>query len=354
MDSFVIGAQVLLAGVFAVAGIAKLRDLAGSRRAVAEFGVPAKLAPGIGTALPVAELAVTAVLILHPTTRWGALAALLLLLAFIAGIATAMSRGRAPDCNCFGQLHSAPAGRSTLARNAALAALAAVVVVHGPGPAINTWIAARSAAELVAILAVVAALSLAVLAWRQRAEYRKLTAEYLRARSQIKSELIPEGLPEGVPAPRFALKDERRQTQTLEGLLGRGLPVVLFFMETDCAACTRLLPRLAEWQMALSDRVTIAILTPQTDRRSARLWREQGITNILHDPSRAAFYAYSVRGTPNSVLIDPQGTVAGGAAGGLHMPEVLIRVALRRSDAENWPTQPPPPFEVLEVGPRTA
>jgi peroxiredoxin/uncharacterized membrane protein YphA (DoxX/SURF4 family) len=354
MDSLVVGAQILLAAVFAVAGIAKLRDLAGSRQAVAEFGVPARLAPSIGTALPIAELVAAVLLIIHPTARWGALVALLLLVSFVIGIATAMSRGRAPDCNCFGQLHSAPAGRSTLARNVVLAALASVVVVHGPGPAINTWIAARSAAELVAIIAVIAALALAALAWHQRGRYRDLRAAYLRASSQIKPELIPEGLPAGVPAPRFALKDERRETTTLEGLLGRGLPVALFFVETDCAACTRLLPRLAEWQTTLADRVTIAVLTPQTDRKTAALWRKHGLRTVLQDPSRETFYAYSVRGTPNSVLIDPQGTVAGGPAGGLHMPEVLLRVALRRSAAENWPTQPAPRFEVLEVGPRAA
>ena len=67
------------------------------------------------------------------------------------GIARAISRGEAPDCHCFGQLHSAPAGRGTLARNGVLAALAGVVVVHGPGTPLDTWVDARSAAELVAV-----------------------------------------------------------------------------------------------------------------------------------------------------------------------------------------------------------
>ena len=37
-----------------------------------------------------------------------------------AAIAIAMARGKAPDCHCFGQLHSAPAGWKTLARNGVL------------------------------------------------------------------------------------------------------------------------------------------------------------------------------------------------------------------------------------------
>lgn len=48
-------ARLALAAVFAVAGVAKLRDLAASRQAVASFGVPASLAPAVGVLLPVAE-----------------------------------------------------------------------------------------------------------------------------------------------------------------------------------------------------------------------------------------------------------------------------------------------------------
>ena len=46
---------------------------------------------------------------------WLAFAAIVaaLLLAFVGGIAFNMARGNAPDCHCFGQLHSEPAGRSS-------------------------------------------------------------------------------------------------------------------------------------------------------------------------------------------------------------------------------------------------
>src|SRR5918995_5476130 len=40
MDSFLVGAQFLLAGVFALAGTAKLFDLKASRQAVLDFGLP--------------------------------------------------------------------------------------------------------------------------------------------------------------------------------------------------------------------------------------------------------------------------------------------------------------------------
>lgn len=81
--------------------------------------------------MPLAGLAVAASLILASTAFWGALGTLALLLLFVVGIAANLARGRRPDCRCFGQLHSAPAGWSTLARNGLLAAVVGFVVWQG-------------------------------------------------------------------------------------------------------------------------------------------------------------------------------------------------------------------------------
>jgi uncharacterized membrane protein YphA (DoxX/SURF4 family) len=53
-------ARLLLALVFAVAGLAKLLDREGSRRTIVDFGVPSALAAPLGLVLPLAELAVAA------------------------------------------------------------------------------------------------------------------------------------------------------------------------------------------------------------------------------------------------------------------------------------------------------
>ena len=90
---------------------------------------------------------------------WGALVVLALLVLFMAGIGVALARGEQPDCHCFGQLHSSPAGWGTLVRNGVLAAAAAVVVVHGTantGTSPTHWVTTLSAAELAAIAAGVA------------------------------------------------------------------------------------------------------------------------------------------------------------------------------------------------------
>jgi hypothetical protein len=64
--------------------------------------------------------------------------ALLLLLGFSVAIGLAMRRGERPDCGCFGSSSSSPIGPGTLARNAALAALAGIVAVAGGGAALGS------------------------------------------------------------------------------------------------------------------------------------------------------------------------------------------------------------------------
>jgi uncharacterized membrane protein YphA (DoxX/SURF4 family) len=151
MSTAVLVLRLVLAGVFLTAGIGKLRDLPGSRRAVEDFGVSKRAADYLGVLLPLAEIAVAVALLFRPTAVWGAVGAAMLLAAFIVGIARALSRGEQPDCHCFGQIHSAPAGRSTLIRNAVLLSFAVVIVAYGSGPALDDWVGARSAAELAAV-----------------------------------------------------------------------------------------------------------------------------------------------------------------------------------------------------------
>lgn len=117
-------ARLILAAVFAAASVAKLADRTGTKRAVVDFGAPERFAALLALGLPIAEL-IVAVLVLPGTTAVvGALGALALLLLFSGAIVWNLARGRTPDCHCFGQLHSEPAGRKTLVRNGVLAVLA--------------------------------------------------------------------------------------------------------------------------------------------------------------------------------------------------------------------------------------
>src|SRR4051794_17130224 len=98
-------ARVLLAAVFVVSAVAKLRDRAGARQAVSDFGVPHAVAPAVAAGLPFLELLCAVLLLLaDPGATVGAIGAGLLLLAFTIGIVVNLMQGRRPDCHCFGQL----------------------------------------------------------------------------------------------------------------------------------------------------------------------------------------------------------------------------------------------------------
>src|SRR5215217_8757325 len=168
METTLLLARLLLFLVFVVAALAKLADRKGSKEAIIDFGLPSSLAGSLGLLLPLAEVAVAIALIPASTALWGAVGALALLLLFVVGIGVNLARGRKPDCHCFGQLHSAPAGWSTLARNGALAALAGFVLwagYDGVGPSAVSWLGTLSAAQIAGLVVGLVLLGLVVAQW---------------------------------------------------------------------------------------------------------------------------------------------------------------------------------------------
>ena len=131
MDIALLLARWLLAAVFAVAGLAKLADRSGSRQALRDFGVPARLATPLGILLPWAEIAIAAAL--PPPAQpggapWGRWCACFTLLP---GSESTWPAGIDPACHCFGQLSSTPVGWPTLVRNGLLAGIAGILVCTG-------------------------------------------------------------------------------------------------------------------------------------------------------------------------------------------------------------------------------
>ena len=259
MDAALLIARLVLAAVFTLAGVAKLSDLNGSRKAIIEFGLPAVLASPLALLLPLAELGVAAALIPASSAWWGALGALGLLLLFVVGISLNLARGKKPECHCFGQLHSAPAGWKTLARNGVLAAIAGFVLwagyEGGAGPSAISWLGALSAAQLLALLGGVLVLSLLAGQWwflvhllRQNGRLWCAWRQWRRALAEGGSVLGPsqngtpvhqeaEGLPVGSEAPEFSLSGLYGETLTLEALRSSGKPLMLLFTDPGCGPC---------------------------------------------------------------------------------------------------------------------
>jgi thiol-disulfide isomerase/thioredoxin/uncharacterized membrane protein YphA (DoxX/SURF4 family) len=334
VGSLLLGIRVVLAAVFAVAGVAKLLDRPGTRRSLSEFGVSRGALPVAALLLPLAELAIAVALIPPGSAQWGALAALAMLLAFIGGIANAFARGEAPDCHCFGQIHSAPAGRGALARNAVLAALAGVVVWEGPGPSIPEWVSARTPAEVAAVAAGAAAIALAALALRLWLDRRHLRDELAVARVELAA--VPPGLPVGAQAPDFALTNLRGETRTLASLRARGRPVVLVFLTPTCGPCRKVFPEIGRWQASLTDQVTVTAISTGTVAENLPIAGEHEISEMLVQEESEVADAFHLRLAPSALVVAADGTIASAPVEGALPVEHLIRLTLRR-----LPTAPP-------------
>ena len=339
MDTAVLVARLVIAAIFLIAAIGKLLDLQGSRRSLVEFGVPARAASIGGTLLPLAELAIAIALIVQPWAQWGGVAALVLMLAFVGGISNALARGRQPDCNCFGALHSGPAGRRTLARNSALALASGFVAIQGPGPSVTAWVAARSALELVAIAAGIAIAALGAICARAIWDNRRLRRELGRAEETVAT--IPPGLRVGTMAPSFSVPDGDGGNASLDSLRAHGLPVLLVFVRAGCGPSEGFLPELERLRETLADKVTIGVVGSGSVARYATSPSDSLGAAREHDPLLdqelegllQLFDAYRLPATPSAVLVTPQGAIASATVDGRLAILSLLRLTLARSAA---------------------
>lgn len=130
-----LAARLVVGSVWVVAGALKLPDPAGSVRAVRAYELlPEAVVPTVGHLLPVVEVVLGACLLLGLLTRFTAVLSTLLMLTFVAGIASAWARGLQIDCGCFGgggfDADAASKYPGEIARDLALAAASAWLVVR--------------------------------------------------------------------------------------------------------------------------------------------------------------------------------------------------------------------------------
>jgi hypothetical protein len=137
-----LSAAVALATIFALAAVAKLRDLSGFAAVVQNFRIlPEFLARPFAYVLPPIELTVAVGLLVEASRGWAAAGALGLLAAFTAAIAINMGRGRHKiDCGCFGTSHKQTLSGWLIGRNAALALLAALCLSGPAGTRPMHWL----------------------------------------------------------------------------------------------------------------------------------------------------------------------------------------------------------------------
>jgi methylamine dehydrogenase accessory protein MauD len=307
----VLAIRLLLAAIFATAAAAKLAGAGTSLEGLQAFGVPRRAARPLAAVLPIAELAIAALLLPARTATAGALAAAVVLVAFTGAVAYQLARGRRPDCNCFGRLRVKPIGLSTLVRNLVLLGLAAIAGLRGPGPGAVGWLSDPLPATIGGLSALVLAQAV-------------LLVLVLRRHGQVLAQLdsvdaedaSPAGVPVGSEAPEFELPDLAGEPVSLAALRDPGLPVLLLFSDPACGPCSALLPEVGRWQHEWAKDLTLAVISnasPEQNRASAA---EHDLTVVLAQEKHDVSLAYGALGTPMAVLVDPDGRVAGPVAAG--------------------------------------
>lgn len=342
MDILLLLARLVLFAVFAVAGVSKLTNMAGSRKMMTDFGLSESLARPAGVALPIAELLVAALLLPVATAAWGAVGAFVLLVLFCLGIGYNLARGRTPDCRCFGQLHAAPVGPRTLVRNAVLALLAVPVAIRGlagdPGSSAIGWLGEVSLAGGFAILGgVILVAALVGVGWllihllgqngrllvRLDAIEAALGGQGVLDAAEAEED-ADEGLPIGVPAPAFSLTGLHGETMTLDALRAAGKPVMLVFSDPNCGPCNAMMPDIGRWQRDHASALTTVVVTRGAAEANRAKATQNGLTHVLLQRDDEVADAYDTGGTPTGVIVRADGTIGSRAAPGADAIRKLV------------------------------
>jgi thiol-disulfide isomerase/thioredoxin len=306
---------------------------------------------------------VAAALIPASSAWWGALGALGLLLLFVVGISINLACGRTPECHCFGQLHSAPAGWGTLARNGVLAAIAGFVLWAGSegggaGPSAISWLGALSTAQLLGLLGGMVVLALLAGQWTFLVHLLRQNGRLLVRLEAVEATLseggsvapsqngtpthqAEEGLPVGSAAPEFSLSGLHGETLTLEALRSSDKPVMALFTDPGCGPCNAMLPEVGRWQEEHAQKLTLSLISRGEVEENKTKAQEHGLSNVLVQKDWEVSESYEVSGTPSAVLISPDGKIASLVAGGAEGIRGLLSYAV--GQGAQLPMQPHQP-----------
>jgi peroxiredoxin/uncharacterized membrane protein YphA (DoxX/SURF4 family) len=341
MDIILLLTRLLLAAIFILSGLAKLVDRPGSRQAMLDFGVPARLATPCAVLLPLAELVVAASLIPNVSAWWGALGALALLLLFTAAVGYHLTRGHTPKCHCFGQVSSEPIGWPTLIRNFILSALAGLIVGFGRSSAgidVMSWLGTTTGTQRVElsvgglVIALLAAEGMALLRLlRQQGDlsqrFQELGAKLAASSIQGTAETLLPAVSD-TPALAFRLPDLSDQFITLEALLSKGKPVLLIFSDPGCGPCNSLLPEVGRWQRDYVNKLTLVLISRGTSEDNRVKASQHGIALVLLQQDREVAEAYQAHGTPCAILVHYDGTLGSGLSCGAEQIRELVAQAV--------------------------
>ncbi len=346
MEILLLTVRLFLFGIFALAGTAKLFDLEGSEKAVKGFGVPDVLAKPFSILLPVAEIAI-AVLLLPVQTSWiAAIGGAGLLLIFVGGMLWQMWQGNAPDCHCFGQIHSEPVSKKSLARNAAFVLLALFLVANGQDnqglnifDSSNNLSSEMNAMQIILGLAVLGFLAAIVYFLKTISEQQTQIMRRIEVLELISHEGGKEverddvndpatGLPVGSLVPAFELPNMEGTKVSFEEILPGDNPTMVFFVSPSCNPCEALIPEFQEWQKDLGKRLNFAFISTGKAKDNLKKFDEPGFENLFLQEENEISEMLGAEWTPTAILINADRTLASRpAAGDTAIREMIEKLA---------------------------
>jgi peroxiredoxin len=238
-----------------------------------------------------------------------------------------------------------PCRTRTLARNGALAVVAAFVVWQGrddAGPSALGWIGELNTTQLIAVTLGLMALVLLAGQWwallhvlRQNGRLL-VRVEALEARLGVADAAARSGngaqqaagLPVSSVAPGFSLSGLHGETLTLESLRSAGKPILLLFTDPDCGPCTAMFPEIGRWQEEHAEKLTVSLVRRGEVEENRAKAQEHGLTNVLLQEDWEVSKAYRVNGTPSAVLVEADGTIASVVMGGADNISALVAHAV--------------------------
>lgn len=313
--------RLVLFVILAVAGIAKLLDREGSEKAVAAFGTPEPFIKTFAVLIPIAEL-IFAFCLLFVTYSWiGAAGALLLMVTFIGGMLIQMIKGEAPDCHCFGQVHSEPVGPKSLIRNILIGILPVVLLISGrvdqglPLGDSNGQIFSNVVLALLVVVAIVSVSYILRLAKENALLNRRLELMEMLETGGTAIERDEAGdptdsLPIGAPFPDFKLPDVSGKLVKFEHLLADPIPKLFLFVGPTCKPCKAMVDDFAKWRSEFQGKLRIVFVSKGSASENVERFGEDLSAGILLQKNMEFASELHIKWTPAAVLVGADGNIA--------------------------------------------
>ena len=333
MELFLLIIRLALAGVFALAGVAKLMDLSGAEKAAGEFGIPERFARVYSIGLSVGEIFIAALSLFTVTSFYGAVMAAWLLLIFIAGMTYQVVNGRSPECHCFGQLYSKPVSKFSIFRNVALLILPIVLVASGRrNQGVEIWEIRGEMLPVLFALVFLLMMVVAIAYLKRIAEQQTVILRRIELLELVSNEgqMVQrdeagdpyEGLPIGARFPDFELSDISAGSVRLSELAIGRKALLFLFVGPKCAPCGALVPEIAEWRERLAEKAQVVLFSSGTAKENEKKFGTEGL--VLLEKDRTVANTVGARWTPTALLVSPFGRVASHLAVGDNAIRTLV------------------------------